>query len=107
MLGYIERFGTGIPRIVEAYSDASVSPRFTVRAESVTVVLPVVDAVSLSGEESLLLRRIPKGTRLSRAEIAAAAGLSKDKTLRLLNGLVGKGLLEVTGSARATRCSHM
>ncbi len=76
-LGYIERFGTGIPRIVEAYSATNVSPRFTVRAESVTVVLPVVDAVSLSGEESLLLRRIPKGTRMSRAEIADAAGKQK------------------------------
>lgn len=106
-LGYIERFGTGIPRIVEAYSPTNASPRFTVRAESVTVVLPVVDAVSLTGEESLLLRRIPKGTRMSRAEIAAAAGLSKDKTLRLLNALVDKGLVELTGSARATRYSRM
>ena len=102
-LGYIERFGTGIPRIIEAYSAADVSPRFEVRPASVTVILPVVNTVSLTAEESLVLRRIPKGVPMSRAEVEAASGFSKAKTVRLLNALVDKGMLESVGAGRSTR----
>lgn len=102
-LGYIERFGTGIPRIVEAYLATDTSPRFAVRPASVTVVLPVVGTVSLTADEALMLGRIPKGSSMSRAEIETATGFSRDKTIRLLGALVDKGVLELTGAGRSTR----
>ena len=106
-LGYIERFGTGIPRIVEAYATTDVSPRFVVRAESVMVVLPVVGASSLMAGESEVLRCIPKGVTVSRAQVQEASGFSKDKTIRLLNSLVDKGMIEQSGSARSTRYTRI
>lgn len=100
-LGYIERFGTGIPRIVEAYSMLDVSPTFEVRASSIIVVLPAEDMLALTSEERELLRLFPKGSSLSRSEVERATEFSKDKTIRLLNALLEKGLLTKTGAGRS------
>ena len=102
-LGYIERFGTGIPRIMEEYTPFDASPRFEVRESSIVVVLPVVGAVRLGAAERLVLNALPKGSALTRSQLAEATGMSKDKTVRLLNSLIDKGLVERLGSARSTR----
>ena len=102
-LGYIERFGTGIPRIMEEYAPFDASPRFEVRESSIVVALPVVGAVRLGADEQLVLNALPKGPALTRSQLAEATGMSKDKTVRLLNSLIDKGLVERLGSARSTR----
>lgn len=102
-LGYIERFGTGIPRILEAYAELDVSPSFSVRPSSITVTLPVEQSVSLTEGERRVLGTVEKGSALTRAEIAEAAGLSKDKAIRVLNSLVQKGMVTREGSGRSVR----
>lgn len=47
-LGYIERFGTGIPRIKDAYSDSLVSPEVVIGDSDVVVILPAQDSVCCS-----------------------------------------------------------
>lgn len=105
-LGYIERFGTGIPRIIQEYAGLTASPRFDVRGASITVVLPVDGSVGVSSDEAVILKALPKGASLTRAEISDAAGMSRDKTIRVLGSLVDKGLVIRSGSSRSTRYSR-
>ena len=105
-LGYIERFGTGIPRILDEYAAMTVEPRFTVRESSITVVLPVDGSVRLTVDERTVLDALPKGVVMPRSDIEKAAGLSKDKTIKALNDLVKKKLVERHGGGRSTRYSR-
>lgn len=102
-LGYVERFGTGIPRIVDEYAGLLCEPGFLVRGSSVTVVLPVEGAVSVDAAERRVLSSLPKGVELPRADIEAASGLKRDKTVKVLNSLMEKGLVARVGSGRSTR----
>lgn len=102
-LGYIERFGTGIPRIIEEYASANVSPSFAVRESSITVTLPVESRVAFSSDESRLLEVLQKGSMLTRAEVEALTGMSKDRVLRILDALREKGIVSKLGSGRSTR----
>lgn len=106
-LGHIERFGTGIPRIIDAYAALSVSPSFRISEESVTVVLPAERAIDLTRDERLILDAIPKGSSRTRAEIESEACVSKDKAIRILNALLDKKSITKSGSGRATRYSRI
>ena len=105
-LGYIERFGTGIPRIREAYGSLDVSPQFFVCNSTVTVVLPIEAAGSLSADERRVLEALPKNSVRTRAEIELASGMTKGKVLRVLGVLAEKGMIEKTGSGRSVKYSR-
>ena len=102
-LDMVEKFGTGVMRIRDAYEDAPTGPAFSVRAGSVAVTLPVVQEVDLTGAEETVWNVIVKGRRMTRSEISGAAGFSKDKTIRILNTLVARGLVERLGEGPGTR----
>ena len=102
-LDIIEKFGTGIMRIRDSYADASVAPSFSVRAGSIAVTLPVVEETSLEGPEGEVMSALAKGRRMTRAEISRAVGFSKDKTIRVLNALLARGVIERIGEGPGTR----
>lgn len=102
-LDIVEKFGTGIMRIRDAYEGAPIGPSFSVRTGSVAVTLPVVKGVDLSGAEEAVWSAMAKGRRLTRSEIAEGAGFGKDKTIRVLNSLVARGLVERLGVGPGTR----
>jgi ATP-dependent DNA helicase RecG len=106
-LGYIERFGTGIPRIIYEYEQFTVSPIFEIRESSLCVTLPVVESVSLTNDEKAVLAAFPKGEIMTRAQIADATGTSKDKAIRLLNALISKHFIEQIGSGRSQRYKRL
>lgn len=105
-LGHIERFGTGIPRIREAYGSLDVSPRFIIRNSTVTVVLPTEAAAGLSVDERKVLEALPKNVMRSRAEIELSAGMSKGRVLRVLSDLTEKGVVRKVGAGRSVRYSR-
>lgn len=105
-LGYIERFGTGIPRIIEAYADLAETPLFDVDGLAITVTLPVENGTLVTTSERTVLNALGKGSSLTRSEISSAAGMPKGKIIKLLNGLIAKRLVERGGSGRATRYSR-
>ncbi|MFD0705580.1 ATP-binding protein [Alloscardovia venturai] len=105
-LRYIERFGTGVPRIMKEYDAVDVSPRFDIRDTSITVTLPVQGAEKTDSDERCVLNAIAKGAYMSRSEISTVTGFSKEKTLRLVNALIAKGLLNKSGSGRAVKYSR-
>ena len=102
-LGYIEKFGTGIRRILESYADKRLAPIFDIQENSISIILPTDQAPLTTTEEAALLSHFAKGVLLSRSEISSSTGLSKDKAVRLLNSLVDKGSLRKQGEGRATR----
>ena len=98
-LGYIEMFGSGIKRIKDVYSDSLTSPEFKIYDNSITVILPLSDKdISLAEDEKVLLERLPTSSVLSRSQIEELTNYSKPKTIRILNSLSQKGLIQKIGS---------
>jgi ATP-dependent DNA helicase RecG len=104
-LGYIERFGTGIPRIVSAYADTLVRPAFDIKESAITVTLPVVKADGVSNVERAVLGVLRERGVMTRDEISSLVGLPKARTLKVLNPMVESGVVVKLGAGRSTRYS--
>lgn len=102
-LGHIERFGTGIPRILDEYAHETVSPSFALRDSSITVMLPVTVLENVTLDEEAILAVLAKGSALKRSQISEKTQLSKSKAIRTLNALVEKGLVTKVGEGRSVR----
>ena len=102
-LGHIERFGTGIPRILDEYAHETVSPSFALRESSITVMLPVTVLENVTLDEEAILAVLAKGSALTRSQISEKTQLSKSKAIRTLNALVEKGLVTKVGEGRSVR----
>lgn len=102
-LGHIERFGTGIPRILDEYAHETVSPSFALRDSSITVTLPVTVLENVTLDEEAILAVLAKGSALTRSQISEKTQLSKSKAIRTLNALVEKGLVTKVGEGRSVR----
>lgn len=104
-LKYIEKFGTGIRRILHAYEDNVVKPEFSLYENSIEVKLPIIERNSsmLSSEEQIVFHALSNRGALSRLEIQRLSDLSKDKTIRILNALTEKNIIERTGTGRGTK----
>ena len=102
-LGHIERFGTGIPRILDEYAHETVSPSFALRDSSITVMLPVTVLENVTLDEAAILAVLAKGSALTRSQISEKTQLSKSKAIRTLNALVEKGLVTKVGEGRSVR----
>ena len=102
-LGHIERFGTGIPRILDEYAHETVSPSFALRDSSITVMLPVTVLENVTLDEEAILAVLAKCSALTRSQISEKTQLSKSKAIRTLNALVEKGLVTKVGEGRSVR----
>lgn len=103
-LNYIERFGTGVRRILYAYADSEISPLFRVFENSISVTLPLLQSrVSLNADERMIVDALSGYKKLSSSEIALATGFGKTKVVRLLNSLVEQGLIQSVGSGRGRK----
>ncbi len=103
-LGYIERFGTGIPRIKAAYGGSGLQPQFTVSDSSITVILPTLAiAEALDDAERRVLDLLEKHGPLKRSEIEKSLDAGKSKVNRILKQLSDKKLIEIEGTGRSTR----
>lgn len=103
-LKYIEKFGIGIMRINYAYKDAIEKPKYKVFPNSIQVVLPVfTDMKDLSTEEKMIWKLLREKDEMTRSELAKATGLGKDKTIRVLNGLLDKNVITRRGAGRGVK----
>ncbi len=104
-LRYIEKFGTGIKRIKQAYQDAVIQPDFKVYPNSISIVLPVIrkDSGVLTKEEQIVYELLINNKSLSRKEIEKLSSFNKAKTIRILNKLIEKNAIEVTGQGRSIK----
>ena len=103
-LGIIEKFGTGIARIKRSYEGFEQKLSFEVGEDFICVSLPVLEVASPLGEDELLvLSKMPRHRLMTRAFIDQMTGFEKTKTIRILNSLEAKGLIETVGEARARK----
>lgn len=103
-LHYIEMFGTGIKRIIDSYRDYKTKPKFDIKDNSITVILPVLSStVSVTSNGSKVLEILGSELRYSSSELAKKLKWSKDKTIRILNELVDAGYVVKYGMGRGTK----
>lgn len=103
-LKYIEKFGTGIMRINRSYSNALEKPSYQIFENSIQVVLPVIASdEELSEKDKKILDIIRDKGTVSRSEIEKLAGIGKDSTIRSLNLLLKKHIIEKTGAGRGVK----
>lgn len=103
-LNYIEKFGTGIKRINEAYYENIVKPKYQVYENSILVILPVLNAHSdLTNEEKLIIQCLSRHQLLNRSQLDKMIGFHKAKTGRILKGLLAQNIIEKIGKGKDTK----
>ena len=103
-LNYIEMFGSEIQRINQAYVNQLVKPIYKIFTNSITIILPVVITdKDFTVDEQLIVQILNGHVKMSRKEIEQEIGFSKDKTIRVINALIEKGVVAKTGMARNSK----
>ena len=99
----IEKFGTGIKRIKNAYSNSKTKPIFKITDDYISIVLPVVsEDLELTSDEEVVYNVLSK-TKMSSSEILNSVNFGRSKTIELLSKLVEKGLLYKEGTGRGVK----
>ena len=104
-LHLIERFGTGIRRIKEAYRNSEAKPVFSVFENSLKITLPVMrEQNGLTADENKIYKAVKKRSVPS-SVIIEETGFGKSKVISVLRKLVAEGYVTSTGNGRGTRYS--
>lgn len=102
-LHMIERFGTGIRRIIENYKNSVSKPVFSVTENTIKIILPVLETDhSLSPDEKMIYMTV-SDRFMSSSEIAKATGFGKTKTISILKNLMAKGVVHSSGNGRGLK----
>ena len=102
-LHMIEKFGTGIRRINDAYQDSVVKPEFTVSENAIRIVLPVLQKKTGLPPDEQKVYLLLKNREMPSSAVMEAVGLSRSKTIAILNKLVKEGYITVSGTGRGTK----
>ena len=103
-LGFVEIFGTGITRIKQIYSEASVKPSFEVSENAIQIVLPVYEeSTNLTEDEKVVYKLLSKYMLKSMSEIAPYISFGKSKTTKLLKDMEQKGVIAIEGKGKGTK----
>ena len=103
-LKYIEKFGTGIMRINYAYKNILVKPEYRIFSNSIRIILPVIKSdYKLNEAEKRLINILTDSGSMTRNEVEKAAEMEKSKTIRILNGLIDKNIIQKKGMGSATK----
>ena len=103
-LNYIEKFGTGIKRINEAYNKNILKPKYQVFENSILVILPVLNAHSdLTEEERAIVNCLSRNQLVTRSQLDKILGFNKAKTGRILKKLLEKDIIEKNGKGKDTK----
>lgn len=102
-LHLIERFGTGIRRINEAYKKSVIKPTFDISTNYVKITLPVMERQNNLSDDEKQIYSLLKGRHLSSSEIVKATGFGKTKVVSILNRLVSSGYIKTSGNGRSLK----
>lgn len=111
--GMIEKMGTGVRRIKNAYRAFSVKPEFKIFENSIQVILPrfnieshvnesMEGLMNLTAEEEKILNFIKSGNGISRLEVETFMQVGKTKSTNLLNSLMVKKAIIKIGVGKNT-----
>lgn len=103
-LGFVEIFGTGITRIKQVYSEASVKPSFEVSENAIKIILPIYEeSTNLTKDEKVVYKLLSKNMLKSMSEIAPYISFGKSKTTKLLKDMEQKGVITIDGKGKGTK----
>ena len=103
-LGFVEIFGTGITRIKQIYSEASVKPSFEVSENAIQIVLPIYEEnANLTEDEKVVYKLLSKNMLKSMSEIAPYISFGKSKATKLLKDMEQKGVITIEGKGKGTK----
>ena len=103
-LGFVEIFGTGITRIKQIYSEASVKPSFEVSENAIQIVLPIYEEnANLTEDEKVVYKLLSKNMLKAMSEIAPYISFGKSKTTKLLKDMEQKGVITIEGKGKGTK----
>ena len=101
-LNMMERLGTGIRRINEAYKYSDKKPIYDISENTIRITLPVLGIGKLTKDEGLIYQLL-KNRSLSSSAIVEQTGFGKTKVVAILNKLVSKGYLITIGNGRGKK----
>ena len=105
-LNLIEKFGAGIRRIKEAYSNSQIKPTFVVTDNIIKVSLPLLsEKMDLSPDELAVYRVLSKSINKPISEIMASPDIEfgKSKVTEILKRLANKKIVDIEGTGRGTK----
>ena len=102
-LNYIEKFGTGIRRITDAYKNERCKPEFIFTEHTICVTLPVKLKTQTDNMSEIVMQALIGSDGMTRKEIEKLTGIKKASLIRILNSLLDEDLIEKTGTARNTK----
>jgi ATP-dependent DNA helicase RecG len=105
-LNLIEKFGTGIRRIKEAYANSQIKPAFEVTENIIKVTLPLLrENMDLTQDELAVYSVLSKNINKPISEIMASPGIEfgKSKVTEILKRLASKKLVDIEGTGRGTK----
>ena len=102
-LNMIERFGTGIRRIREAYAAGERQPTFDVGENSIRITLPVLQQKASLTEDEKMVLALVKNRAMPSSAVAEASGFGRSKALAILKRLVSKGCIRTLGTGRGLK----
>ena len=107
-LNIIEKFGTGISRIIKEYENSMAKPKFDIGQNNIRIVLPVFQGnkPSLTEDEKIIYNILKDEIELTRGELDIKSGFNKSKTLRLINSLLEKNLVKKLGKGPGTTYTY-
>lgn len=103
VLNIIERFGTGIRRINEAYFNFEKKPNFIIKDSFIKVILPNIlfDDKNMN-EETRVLNMLDIKVEITRFDVENLLNVNKTKAIGLLNKLKANNLIESLGEGKNT-----
>ncbi len=107
-LHLIEAYGTGMPKIIEAYREYGLEPHIEISDNAFKITLPNTNAavketkVELTENEQGVLSVLKEGIK-SRPEIQKALGFSQTTTIVAIAALLDKGLIIKVGNGNKTK----
>ncbi|HOI25707.1 MAG TPA: putative DNA binding domain-containing protein [Caldisericia bacterium] len=111
-LGYVEAFGTGIPKIMQSYMENPLKPTIEVSNHAFKVVLPQRmdtstaprESMTYSTHEDKVINLLKENeATIKREDAEKVLHLSQAMTSRILKELIKKGKLVSVGKGRNTR----
>lgn len=105
-LHHIEKFGTGVKRILNSYEKSLVKPKFFIYDNSIRITLPVMEynfENSLSEDEAIIYKIFNDNIEYSSTDITNLTKFGKTKVVEILNSLVEHGYIRIKGRGRGTK----
>jgi len=111
-LQLIEAYGTGIPKIMRNYADCTRKPELQATGNAFKITLPNKNAnthktngnkASLTENEEKILALLDKRGEIIRKDVETALKISQAMAVRLLRGLLDKGVIRTIGGGKKTR----